>query len=334
MSYHVSPNGPSLCHAKLGRCPYGANGANHFSTVKQAAIFYEVKMKEAFGGFEGVTKTAKQERKERTYAVRDRFVALGYAIKASKPVTEAAASVKNLHDAPLKTAIKVQAASVAAWKKLKIVASTTKELVSDGAAGLARANKRFGAYTSQVSIENKARMAEYQKYVNSSSIRSGLTKETQAAATGKPRQTGANELRLGDKLENGTIITGMKVVKGVTTISTRNPVTGHFGKGVKLTNEATVGIIRPRRQALRQANEAYNNIRAGANHRAAIVSGSVKMQTRGFFDSTTSRVKLAANLQRQSFNTLMGIDRSVLSNRSSVARHPAVDLQSIHRLKA
>ncbi len=81
MTYHISPNGPSKCRAKQGKCPYGADGADHYENVNEALMVYEKRMTETFGGFEGVKRTVAQKRTIKVYQTSDKL--RGYAKKVS-----------------------------------------------------------------------------------------------------------------------------------------------------------------------------------------------------------------------------------------------------------
>lgn len=334
MAYHVSPNGPSLCHAKKGRCPYGADGENHFPTVAQATEFYENKMAEAFGGFEKIKKAAPQKRKERAYKLRDSFVSLGYAVKASPPARKAVNAVKAVRNAPIAVLAKVNEMKAKAWKGYSNVASFTRGASALISIEARQARARYSAYAARVSAENAILLKEYEEHRSAVNARRAEVKQIEANLGGKLRPATADKLQIGDKLENGTTISKLKTVNGATVVTTRNPSTGRFGKTVTLEADSPINVIRPRRQLMRQAGAAYKNVRTAATYRATMAAGNVQMKTRGAFDAAKGRVTYAAALQRQSFDALRGIDRTMIQNRQTVESNPVRDIQSVRHLRS
>jgi hypothetical protein len=330
MAYHVSPNGPSLCHAKQGRCPYGADGENHFATVSQAASFYEEKMTKAFGGFEAVSKTGGQKRKEKAYSYRDRFAALGRAVKATAPVVKAMQEVKKIHDAPIATIAKVRAAKSKAWQTYSKVAVVTRQVSKDLITEASKVRARYTAYAARLSAENEVRVQEYQKMMAEASARRYSSKAVSTSVSGKLRPERADKLVPGDKLENGITVAKLKVVDGATVITTRNPSTGRFGKTLTVPAGEKIKVVRPRRQLARQAGEAYKNVRAATTQRSRATASAVTLRSRGAYAELKTRTVHAAALQRQSFEALRGIDRQLIENRQAVATsNPVRDIQSI-----
>lgn len=331
MAYHVSPNGPSLCHAKQGRCPYGADGENHFATVEQAATFYEEKMAATFGDFEKIKKTNTQRRKERTYALRDRFVSLGYAVKASAPVKKAARAVQKVKDTPQNVVAKVQAIKNNAWRHISKIANVSRELSNEAAAASKVVRARYSAYTAKVRDENAKLLSEWQAQAKVAEAAHAAKKEVEATYGGKLRASSPAKLQVGDRLENGALISKLKTVDGVITATTRDPRTGRFGKTLKLSEADSVNVIRPRHQVLRQIGPAYSYARSAAVRRTNAVANSVTLKARGAFDTTKTRVRQAAALQRESYNALFGVQHKVNKTLANVTQID--DVRSIHALK-
>jgi hypothetical protein len=334
MAYHVSPNGPSLCHAKQGRCPYGADGENHFATVSQATEFYEKKMSDAFGDFETVKKTGKQKRKEKAYTYRDRFIAVGRAVKTSPQVLQAVKEVKALKDAPLATVARVQALKTKAWKGFSKVATTTRRVSADVATEASKARARYNAYAVRVSAENKIKILQYHADILDATATRYEAKSAQLELGGKLRAETADKLVPGDKLENGITVAKLKVVDGATVITTRNPTTGRFGKTITVPAGEKISVVRPRRQLARQAGEAYKTVRTAAVQRTAATANSVQLKSRGAFAELKGRATYAAALQRQSFEAIRGVDRQMIQNRQPVAvEDPVRDVRSLNEFR-
>lgn len=334
MAYHISPNGPSLCRAKQGRCPYGAFGQNHFATVGQASRFYEMKMTEAFGGFEVVTKTGKQQRKEKAYNFRDRFAAVGRSVKTSSPVAKSVEALNAVRHAPVASVMRAKELSSKAWRSLGKVAYSANSISKDAAREIAVARQRYSAYTARVGAANEVRYADYQKHVAQNRARRTEAKLTEETLGGRLKPTSASRLRVGDKLEGGSTITKLKTLDGSLKVTTRNMATGHFGKSLKLSPSSSIGVVRPRRQLMRQAGEAYKNTRAITSHRIAVVANSALTRSQGYLEAARSRLKLAEPLQRQSLESLIGIDRRAIQWRGAPARNLVQDIRSLLPLRS
>lgn len=140
--YHNSPNGPRLCKAEKGLCPYGRAGEEHFETQAEAQVAYEAKMADAFGGLETVKKTASERGRQATYQKRDALVAQAKLVKASAPVQNTVAALRAIKETPQRVEAslrraeeRVQAradqAAVATEAFVKAMGPKLKELSSD-----------------------------------------------------------------------------------------------------------------------------------------------------------------------------------------------------------
>jgi len=315
MAYHVSPNGPSLCKAKHGRCPYGADGENHFATVGQAAAFYEERMAQAFGGFETVKRTGSQARKEKYYAKRDKIASFGRRLQRSAPAVKAVEALKTLRAAPADVKLKLKKAKRDAIRTYAVASALSRQASIELQARSQVAKAEAKVAFAKASDETKTRFNEYKKTALEANSRRLETRETEKNLGGKLRPQTLAQLQIGDKLENGNVIAKFKTVNGVTTVTTRNTATGRFGKSEVLQEGATLSVIRPRRNLLRQAGEAYKSSRTAAVARAHATANNVSFRTRGLVDTTRSRVTHASSLQREAFRALVGLDREGMAKR-------------------
>lgn len=315
MAYHVSPNGPSLCKAKHGRCPYGADGENHFATVTQASAFYEERMAQAFGGFETVKRNSAQIRKEKYYTKRDKIASFGRKLQRSAPAVKAVEALKSLRSAPADVKLKLKKAKRDAIKTYAVASALSRQASVELQARSQVAKAEAKVAFTKASDETKARFNEYKRTALEANARRVEAREVEKNLGGKLRPQTLDQLQIGDRLENGNVIAKFKTVNGITTVTTRNTATGRFGKSEVLQAGAALSVIRPRRNLLRQAGKAYSSSRTAAVERTRATMNNVSFRTRGVLDTTRSRVTHASSLQREAFRALIGVDREGIAKR-------------------
>ena len=304
MPYHLSPNGPQLCHAKQGGCPYARAGEPHFDNVADANVAYEKKMAEAFGDFDTHRKTLKQRIKEKTaYALRDTFVKAAGAVVASKPIQATVRAVRYVKETPARIESSITRAANEIWRNL-----STGLAQIDQTFEAAQARMRYEAF---VAMERNRAFQEQQRVQAQYQFELAQWRHQMDSYYGKERHVAANKLRAGDVLETPTgrvKVHSIRTVDGTTTIQTRDAVTGQFRKSEKISSGTSIAL---RRQPRNEVRGVLRDRVASGYRRAQERAGSYVEKTKNVWGVASDRVHVAASKQREVFDTLLGIDRTV-----------------------
>lgn len=278
-SYHVSPNGPRLCKAEHGGCPYAAQGEPHFDTQVEAQQHYETKMGAAFGNLETIRKTPKEEFRQVLYQERDEFLATVNAVKASAPAQKVLSTLNFIKDIPRRIDSKLLEMETAGQDRMAL---RQAELELKTAELKSKINK-IGARMLESS--NRANAIQQQRALE---LRSLKTVSDQHRT--RPRLKGAHGLSKGDELPGNLKIYKVEDNGGSMRVFVRN-TRGQFAGHREFKDTDVVSYSRPSKRDLRN----------GAERRP------VKKLSESAF---AQRVKAASSIQREAFQVLRGVDTS------------------------
>lgn len=297
MSYHISPNGPRLCRATTGVCPYTAQGDDHYPTQAEAQVAYETRMAEAFGAVESLKKSPIESARQAGYKVRDEVrlmasTALNQAflVKATPQAKQAGEFLQALRSFPA-----VAVRRIADWDdKVKAEAleraATREERMLRLQAMAAQSRTRIAATTVAAPAEVKSRFSSY---------RDSLRKSREPKA---PRQkvTAAHGLRVGDTVD------GLTVAKVF-----------DQGESVKIHLRSSAGTFAGKREY--KDTDLVPYYRTGKREANGRVSASRRPWRETKF---AKRVKAASKLQKEVVKTLFSADASARLPREPQLKRP------------
>lgn len=329
MAYHLSPNGPSLCKAKKGRCPYGQNGENHFDSIAEAGEAFETRMREAFGGFEGVKKSQSQKQKENLYKIRDKAVFASYTVKASAPVQQSVKAISAIKETPVKAIAAVYAAQDKAFKAFSKVVAFKNAVKLEAKESAARIRANYASFVKKAEEDLVRRATIAQDKLLERKIKSTRKSMLESSMGGKLKTRNASTIQVGDKFINGMSVTRVKTVNGNVVIGTRDPSTGRFGKSFTLAPTDSFEIVRQKGELSRKISQKAVYARNAAMKRARVAASNATLQTRGAFNTAKNRVKQAAQLQRESYYALRGVNRSLAAIQTNEQQNPVANIRAI-----
>lgn len=320
MPYHLSPNGPTLCRAEKGGCPYARAGEPHFAMFADANTAYEERMAAAFGTIEVHKKGLKQRIREKTtYAARDAFVNATAMVLASAPVQNSVKAVRHIREIPNRTKLAVEKKSREAWGSLVAASKVVKSEVAQASAQ--------AAYAALVSREHSRELTEFNAQQAKYRHELALWQSQMNSFYGRERTLSPAKLRSGDTIETAQgrmKVHRIKTNNGTVSVQIRDAKSGKFQKSITFSENTSVKL---RRESRNLARGAQDRVSAGYRRAAAKVGSHVEL-TKKSWGAASSRVRVAANQQREVFDTLFGIDRSVQANR----RAPKNAFASVPRL--
>ena len=220
MRYHNTPNGPRVCHAEKGRCPYGAQGYPHFDTRAEAETAYEKSLAQSFGSFDTLKKTTSEKMRQGAYEGADRMLATARKVVASEPVRRTVNAINTVKSTPqrarqgvamarqkFRNAIATkQAQASALMRNMKTRAlGSVESFKQDYRDAVADRDAYHAQLDAQRAARSAARRAQVHETVQAAS--------TMARVSGNrvldhkfTRQRSAARLRIGDRLPGNTVM--------------------------------------------------------------------------------------------------------------------------------
>lgn len=296
-SYHLSPNGPRLCKAQHGGCPYAAAGEQHYASQQDAQAAYEARMAQSFGTVETVKRSPAERMRQATYSGRDEVRATARAgrDRLREQARLAAASPQAL--AMTDTLRRVRELPAKANARISTFEARMEERSRDAqarrdvqAAAIREKANRVGE-----KLKVSSRRAPEAAQAVPTTIRAVAAKRAEAQAN-RTRFAAAHRLRVGDRVEGHTVA---KVIDNGDSIRIHlRSDKGTFVGARTYADRDVVPFKRASKRALRQGGERPRT----------------PFRESAFF----KRVKAASELQRETVRTLMGVDARKL--RHDVAR--------------
>lgn len=333
MAYHLSPNGPRPCGAKKDRCPYALAGEPHFDTVKEASVAYEAKMQETFGAFDKLKKSYGQVLREDFYHDVDNWKEIGRTVLASKPVVNTVKAINYVRDAPKRVKESVARTKANVWRGLSAARNYTEDRLVSVNNWMDRQEAKLLSLVKSAPQRMVDQTRNIQVAFNKAN--QGFLQDIESGRFRKPKLVEPGKVKVGDKFSENLMVTSVVENSNNTlTFQTRDVKTGRFGSSrtVANTDRVQLGVLRTPARYERYLAFAKRPAGSGPIARMKVFYNDRKARTRGWIEMEAARVKMAADLQKQSWQALSGVHSTTgRVNMRNVSR--TNDLSSIHAMK-
>lgn len=304
-TYHLSPNGPRLCKAEKGLCPYALAGGEHFEHHADAQAAYETRMAQTFGMFDPKSVSRVEKTRQGMYQERDEVL---------RSVREARTGVENRiksvkASAPVQATMKTLALVRRYPARIENKIQKLEEAMHARAAQARVRRDQQVAYLSSKYNRVATAMAPMLAPVpgdynlNVTALRPAKVKVQNP--DGPQKVTTAFKLQKGDRLESGLYVVSVKDEGDSVRVMLRNDK-GHRAGSLAYKDTDRVMIRRKTKRELRSGVERTKPL--------------TRFKESAFFQ----RVQQASQLQKEVVATLVRVDRSKVQAEASVEPSPRV----------